>query len=284
MKDKVVSLDEAIGEIQDGSSVGIGGASMVYKPMSAVRALAKKGARNLTVYAFMGDMDVDMLIGVGSTKKICAAYVGFPMIGLAPNFRRGCQNGEVEFKEYSELTFILGLRAACMGVPFLPTRTMLGSDLLKVNSDFKLFDCPITKQKLLAIPAMSFDVALLHGYQADSRGNIQAADKQIMADLIAYFGKSAKKTIVTVEKVVDSEEIMRFPEKTILPHYEVDLVVEMPFGAHPSGFLPLYSPDINHITDYYSAALTPEAFKEYLDKFVYSPKTNEDYLKIAKSF
>nr|MDO8100160.1 CoA-transferase [Candidatus Njordarchaeota archaeon] len=284
MKDKVVSLDEAIGEIQNGSSVGIGGASMVYKPMSAVRSLVKRGTKDLTVYAFMGDMDVDMLIGVRSAKKVCAAYVGFPMIGLAPNFRKACQNGETEFKEYSELTFILGLRAACMGIPFLPTRTMLGSDLLKVNNDFKLFDCPITKQKLLAIPAMSFDVALLHGYQADSRGNIQIVDKQIMAELIAYFGKSARKTIVTVEKVVDSDEVRRFPEKTILPHYEVDLVVEIPFGAHPSGFLPLYSPDINHITDYYSAALNPEAFKEYLNKFVYSPETNEDYLKIAKSF
>lgn len=284
MKDKVVSLDEAIGEIQDGSSVGIGGASMVYKPMSAVRALAKKGAKDLTVCAFMGDMDVDMLIGVGSTKKVSAAYVGFPMIGLAPNFRRACQNGEVQFREYSELTFILGLRASCMGVPFLPTRTMLGSDLLKVNSDFKLFDCPITKQKLVAIPAMGFDVALLHGYQADSRGNIQVADKQIMVDLIPYFGKSAKKTIVTVEKLVDSDVVKQLPEKTILPHYEVDLIVERPFGAHPSGFPPLYSPDINHITDYYSAALNPESFKEYMEKYVYSPKSNEDYLKLAKSF
>jgi glutaconate CoA-transferase subunit A len=252
--------------------------------MSLVRALAKSGAKDLIICAFMGDIDVDMLIGVGSTRKVSAAYVGFPMIGLAPNFRRACQNGEIEFKEYSELTFILGLRASCMGVPFLPTRTMLGSDLLKVNTDFKLFDCPITKQKLLAIPAMNFDVALLHGYQADSMGNIQIADKQIMADLIPYFAKSAKKRIVTVEKIVDNEEVKKFPEKTILPHYEVDLVVEIPFGAHPSGFPPIYSPDINHITDYYNAALNPEAFKEYLDKYVYSPKSNEDYLKIAKSF
>lgn len=284
MKDKIVSIDEAISEIEDGSSVGIGGASLVYKPMSAVRTLVKKEVKNLTIYTLMGDVDVDMLIGVGSIKKVCAPYVGFPMIGLAPNFRRAAQNGEIEVKEYSELTFCLGLRASCMGVPFIPTRSLLGSDLLKINEDFEVFDCPVTKQKLVAVPAIKFDTALIHAYRADSIGNVQIMDKQIMADLMAYFGKSAKNTIVTVEKIVDNEEIERFPEKTILPHYEVDFIVEMPYGAHPSGFPPLYIPDISHITEYYRAATNPESFKEYLDRYVYSVKSHEEYLKIAKNF
>jgi len=284
MKDKTVTLDEAVSEIEDGSSVGIGGASLVYKPMSAARALVKRGVKNLTIYTLMGDIDVDMLIGVGCTKRVCAAYVGFPMIGLAPNFRRAAQNGQIEVKEYSELSFCLGLRASSMGVPFIPTRSMLGSDLLKINTDFEVFDCPVTKQKVVAVPAIKFDVALLHAYQADSSGNAQIMDKQIMADLMAYFAKSAKKTIVTVEKVVDNEEIKRCPEKTILSCYEVDFIVEMPYGAHPSGFPPLYPPDISHITEYYRAATNPESFKDYVDRYVYSVKSHEEYLKIAKNF
>lgn len=284
MKNKIVSMDEAVSQIEDGSSIGIGGASLVYKPMAIVRALVKKGVKNLTIYTLMGDVDVDMLSGVGSIKKVCAPYVGFPMIGLAPNFRRAAQNGEIEVKEYSELSFTLGIRASSMGVPFIPTRSLLGSDLLKINRDFQVYDCPVTKQKFVAVPAIKFDTALIHAYQADSIGNVQIMDGQIMNDLIAYFGKSAKNTIVTVEKIADDKEIKRFPVKTVLPHYEVDFIVEMPYGAHPSGFPPLYPPDISHITEYNSAATNPEMFKEYLDKYVYSVKNHEEYLKIAKNF
>ena len=119
-------MDEAVSQIEDGSSIGIGGASLVYKPMAIIRALVKKGVKNLTIYTLIGDVDVDMLSGVGSIKKVCAPYVGFPMIGLAPNFRRAAQNGEIEVKEYSELTFTLGIRASSMGVPFITTRSLLG--------------------------------------------------------------------------------------------------------------------------------------------------------------
>jgi glutaconate CoA-transferase subunit A len=280
MKEKVVSLEEAISEVKDGNSVGIGGASLVYKPMAAVREIVKQNIQNLTVYALMGDIDVDLLVGSGCASRICAAYVGFPMMGFAPNFRNKVQNGEISFKEYSELSFVLGLRAAAMGVNFLPTRSLLGSDLLKVNQDFKVFDCPITNQKTVAIPATRLDVALIHAYQSDSLGNVYSIESQIMTDLLIAFAQAAKKTIVTVEKVVKGK-----PEKDarlMLPHYEVDLIAETPYGAHPTGVLPLYTMDIAHITEYTMSSSNPETYKEYLKKYIYSIKNNEEYLSIAK--
>ncbi|MFB0563837.1 MAG: CoA transferase subunit A, partial [Candidatus Lokiarchaeia archaeon] len=192
MREKVSSLEEAISEIKEGDSIGIGGASLVYKPMAAVREIVKQNIQNLTVYALMGDMDVDLLVGSGCSSRICAAYVGFPMMGFAPNFRTKVQNGEISFKEYSELTFVLGLRAAAMGINFLPTRSLLGSDLLKVNPDFKVFDCPITNQKTVAVPATKLDFALIHAYQSDSLGNVYSIESQIMTDLLIAFAQAAK--------------------------------------------------------------------------------------------
>ncbi len=280
MRKKIVSLQEAVSEIKRGDSIGIGGASLVYKPMAAVREIVRQKITDLTVYSLMGDVDVDLLVGSGCSKRICAAYVGFPMMGFAQNFRSKVQNGEISFKEYSELTFVLGLRAAAMGVSFLPTRSLLGSDLLKVNTDFKVFDCPITNQKTVAVPATKLDVALIHAYQCDSLGNIYALESQIMTDLLVAFAQAAKKTIVTVEKVVKGE-----PEKDtrlMLPKYEVDLVVEAPYGAHPTGFLPLYTMDVPHITEYTIASSNPKAYEEYLDKYIYSVKDHEEYLKKVK--
>lgn len=283
MKEKLVGLEEAIGIIKNGDSIGIGGASLVYKPMALIRAIIKREIKNLTVYTLMGDIDVDMLIGAGCIKSVCAGYVGFPMIGMAPNFRRAAENGEIEVKESSELSFCLGLRAAYMGIPFFPTRSLLGSDLLKIRRDYKVFDCPVTNQKLVAIPAIKPDVALIHGYQADPYGNVQAIERQIMIDFITSIAKSANKTIVSVEKIINHEEVLQHPEKTILPHYEVDFIVEIPYGTHPSGFLPLYPPDITHLGEYRTAAADPESFGRYLEKYVYSVKTQEEYLKIAKN-
>lgn len=283
LKEKLVRLDETSDVIKDGDSIGIGGASLVYKPMAVVREIIRHGIKNLKVYTLMGDVDVDMLIGAGCTKRVYVGYVGFPMIGMAPNFRRAAENGQIEVKEYSELTFCLGLRAAYMGVPFFPTHSLLGSDLLKIREDFKVFDCPVTNQKLVAIPAIKPDVALIHGYQADPYGNVLAIERQIMIDFITSVAKSANKTIVTVEKIINHEEVLQHPEKVILPHYEVDFLVEVPYGAHPSGFLPLYPPDITHLAEYRMAAANPESFKDYLKKYVHKVKTHEEYLEIAKN-
>ena len=283
MKEKVVGIEEAVEIIKDGCSIGVGGASLVYKPMAFIRTIIRRRIKDLTVCTLMGDIDVDMLIGAGCIKSVFAGYVGFPMMGMAPNFRRAAENGEIEVKEASELSFCLGLRAAYMGIPFFPTRSLLGSDLLKIRKDYKVFDCPVTNQKLVAIPAIKPDVALIHGYQADPYGNVQAMDRQLMVDFITSIAKSANKTIVSVEKIISHEEVVEHPEKTILPHFEVDYLVEIPYGAHPSGFLPFYPPDITHLGEYRTAAADPKSFSEYLEKYVYSRKTEEEYLKIAKN-
>ena len=283
LKEKLVSLDETADVIKDGSSIGISGASLVYKPMAVIREIIRHKIKNLKVYTLMGDIDLDMLIGAGCTKCVYVGYVGFPMMGMAPNFRRAAENGQIEVKEYSELTFCLGLRAAYMGIPFFPTHSLLGSDLLKVRDDFKVFDCPVTNQKLVAIPAIRPDVALIHGYQADPYGNVLALERQIMIDFITSIAKSANKTIVSVEKIISHEEVLQHPEKVILPHYEVDYLVEVPYGAHPSGFLPLYPPDVTHLAEYRTAAADPGSFEEYMKKYVYTVKTYEEYLKIAKN-
>ncbi len=268
MREKLVGLKTAAEMVEDGCSLAIGGITMGRKPMAFLRQLVSNSVKGLTIYAFLSGIDVDMLIGAGCVKRLVSAYVGFEGMGMAPNFRRCSVTNEIEVREHSEYMYILGLRASRMGVPYLPTKAGLGSQLIDVLN-LKTVACPYTEEKLLAIPAITPDIAVIHVLKSDAYGNIQnPAKRDFLVDSDYLLIRAAKKKIVTAEEIVPEEEIRQKPEDTVIFHYEVDAVVHSPRGAYPTSFVPLYPPDLSHMGKYLKLSKTPEGFQEYLKEYV----------------
>ncbi len=270
MKKKVLSLQEASMLVENGCSLGIGGTSLCRKPMAFVSAIIKRGAKDLDISTFLSGMDADLLIGAGCIRTLSSCYVGFEGLGAAPNFTKKAVSGEIIAKEYSEYMLVYGLRAARMGLTFIPTKAGLGSQLIE-TLDLKTIECPYTGQIFLAIPAISPDVAVIHAQRSDRYGNIQnPLKKDFSIDTDYVLLRAAKKRIVTVEEIVSRDMIREENERTVIFDFEVDAIVEVPNGAAPTSFLPEYDADLEEINTYLKMSRTSEGFKEYLEKFVYN--------------
>ncbi len=269
-REKIVSMVDAAGLIRPGMSLAVGGTTFSRKPMEFIRSLVRQGARELELYGFLASMDVDLLVGAGCVRATHCSYVGFEYLGMAPNFRRKAENNEISVTEHTEATIINGLRASAMGLPFLPANASFGSQIID-RLGLKIINCPYTGQQVLACKAIRPDFAVIHALRSDAYGNVQApAVLDFLADTDYVMARASGKVIVTVEEVVSNDEVRKCPERTVLFEYEVDAVVEAPRGAYPTGFFPLYQPDMKHMKSYSDSARSGGAFKEYLRKHVYN--------------
>jgi glutaconate CoA-transferase subunit A len=195
--------------------------------------------------------------------------------------RHYVQSGEAKYEEWSHMSLGLRYRAGAMGVPFMPARSMLGSDVYKKLDDIKEMECPFTGDKLALVPALNPDVAIIHVQKADPYGNAQIGGFPFMDKDIAL---AADKVILSTEQIIDNSEIRRAPDRTDIPFLCVDAVVEAPFGCLPHECYGLYEPDFGHMDMYVELMMgkTVEGVKEYLDKYFYSPKGFDDYLDLFK--
>jgi len=201
--------------------------------------------------------------------------IGLPW-GLSKIVRQYVESGKLLFEEWSHLALGLRFRAAAMGVPFLPTLTMLGSDLVSV-SDMKTIEDPYTGARLAAIPALFPDVAILHVQRADRFGNCQIDGYPHMDADIA---RAATTVLITAEEIVPEEEIRSHPDRTVIPGFVVDALVHVPFGAFPHECYGLYEADLEHFDEYADAinARGPQAVEAYLERYVYASPDYTDYL------
>ncbi len=263
--DKRMSIDEVIDQIPDGAKVAIGGSSISRKPMALVRALARSDRRDLTVIVDVGGPDVDLLLGTGRVAEVIYAFVGFEVLGLAPHFRRARQKQAVRFQEWTEYTVMAGLDAAIKRVPFMPTHATLGTDVLRVNSSFKEIRDPFNGDPLVAVPSLRPDVALIHVNYADRQGNgVILGDGHV--DVLC--AKAAKQTFISCERILSSEELQRFGRDVQILRVYSRGVVEVPWGAHPTGCAPDYRTDLRHLEDYLKAASSDEGWRQYESEFV----------------
>jgi glutaconate CoA-transferase subunit A len=244
-----MTVEEAIQEyVQDGDLIGIGGLSFWRKPMGLCRELIRQSKKNLTLCTFVGGIEVDMLIGAGLISVIKACFVGMEIFGMAPNYRKAIESGSIKVSEESEATIALGLRASYLKVPFMPLKGIIGTDFLKVRNDIKEIEDPLgSGTRVVAVPKIDLDVALLHVPYADEYGNCNIAGAVWMDDDMA---KTAKKTIVTAERIVETEDIRYLPGKAQLPQQTTTAVVKLPFGAHPTSCFDKYTFDASHIQSY----------------------------------
>ncbi len=272
MRKVLTSLEEAAGMVKDGDLVTTGGATFSRPPMEFTRELVRQGRKKLTLIDREPAMDFDLLIGAGCAAKVRAGMIAFEIYGMAPNFRRKSESGEIETKEGACQPIIAGFRAAAMGLPSIPVKGMLGSDLMDISEvvgSQKEFEDPFTGEKLIAVKAIEPDVAIIHAQKADEFGNVRIEGPRY-EDVIK--AKAARKVIVTVEELIPNSEIRRMPEATTLPHFIVDAVVEAPKGAFPCSCFNYYEADYEHIKAYLQAAGKGH-FQEYLDTYVYGRKS-----------
>jgi glutaconate CoA-transferase, subunit A len=243
----IVELEQAVGRVRDGDRIGIGGAVLSRKPMAAVRALAAAGRRDLELVTFAGSLEVEELLAAGALSAVRSSYVGLGPHGPAPLFADAVANDWVADLEESEWMLLGGLRAASAGMPFLATRAGLGSDLVAARGLREVVD-PYTGVAALAIPALRLDVAILHAWRADAAGHIQAPwPPDHLADVDLLLARSARTVVVTVEEIVDGDQIVSSARDTVLYPFEVDAVALAPAGAAPTAYPPLYPPNANEI-------------------------------------
>jgi glutaconate CoA-transferase subunit A len=277
--DKLCSLREAISrDVEDGMTIVMGCALESLIPFAAGYEVIRQKKRDLTLIAPISDIQFDQLIGAGCVKKVVASWVGNVAAGLGHNFRRAAEKRiphPLEIEEHSNFTLALGLKAAAMGVPYLPTKTGLGSDF-RVEEHFRAVTCPFTGSDLLAVRAIVPDVAILHVQKSDSEGNAHVWGNFGVMQEAAL---AARNTIVICEEVVSHEHILSDPNRTLIPGFLVSAVVRQPLGSHPSPTQGYARRDDDFYFEYHAQSRSREGFLGWLDTWVLGIEDHAIYLK-----
>jgi len=279
LREKVMSLEEAVGMIKDGDHVAAGGCHYSKTPMATVWEMIRQKKKDLVYSRSITSTEGDLLLVAGVTKHVVTSWFSPGVTwGVSRVMRHYMQEGLAVFEEWSHMSLGLRYRAGAMGIPFMPTRDMLGSDLFP-RVTIKEMECPYTGDKLALVPALNPDVAILHTQRCDPYGNVQNDGLPFMDQDIAL---AANKVIITTERIISNDQIRRTPDRTDIPFFCVDAVVEVPYGCLPHECYGEYEPDFHHM-DYYVKTMMdkgPDGVKEYLDQYVYGPDTWNDYLQM----
>jgi glutaconate CoA-transferase subunit A len=244
---KLMSLEEAVKLVPDGASITISGMSFHRNPMAFIYALIRAGKKNLYFIDREPGFGLEVLLKYGAVRKIRAAMATLEWFGLPPYFRKSVESGQVEFLEDTCGAFIAGIRAGAFGLPFLPVKGVLGSDLIKIHEregDWKVTKDPFTGEEVLLVKAIVPDVAVIHAHKADEEG-----DFEILGPLYEdeYKAKAARITIVTAEEIVP-RSYFNGRRPTVNGVY-VTAVVHAPRGAEPTSMYGLYDVDWERVLD-----------------------------------
>ena len=277
-KAKLLSLPEAIARfVPDGSCVAAGLCLEAMIPFAAAHEMIRQRRRGLTLIGPISDMLFDQLIGAGCVGAVRAAWVGNVITGSGYNFRRAVESGRLSVEDHSNLTIAMALKAGAMGVPFMPVRTALGSDLLSTNLSLKICVCPFSGELLAAVAAITPDVAIIHAQRADVYGNAHAwGNFGVMRDACL----ASRHIVVTAEEIVSTDIITRDPNRVVTPGFRVSAVVHASWGAHPSPVPGYYNRDHQAFIDYRNASQTPENFAGWRQRWVDSARSPEDYARL----
>lgn len=278
LRDKRTSVSDAVTRlVQDGDFIAFGGFGHIRIPMALVYEIIRQRRRNLVMAGKTAVHDVDLLIGAGCVNRIEVAYAfGHELRGLSPAGRRAVETGQCRVvAEISNAGYQWRFLAGMMGVPFIPSRNMLGTDTFK-HSACKVATDPWSGKPVCLIPAAYPDVAMFHVPRCDMYGNAQI-DGIIVEDF--ELARAARRVIITAEEVVDEAIIRSQPCRTVIPFYVVDAVCEVPHGAHPTLMPYLYFFDEEHIGEWLELSQTPEGAAAYFDKYVFGVCCFEEYLE-----
>ena len=278
MQEKLTTLDRAMRLVNNGDVVALQNMATQAAPMALVRELIRQEKRNLGLVVLIGGMAVDWLAAAGVIDRLTGAAVSMEQFGLCQQYRQAVESGRIRVEEISETILNARLGAGARNLPFLPTRGGIGSDLITLNPEnLKMLEDPFGGFPVLACRALVPDVALIHAHRADRYGNIQYEPTVQWPD-IGIMPKAAKCVVVTAEEIVDTEVLRRHPDRTILPGFMVDAVVEVPYGAHPTSFPPNYGYDSRFHLEWVDCSRDRQKAAAFIERFVRLPGSQEEYL------
>jgi glutaconate CoA-transferase subunit A len=279
---KLATLAEAVATIPSGAHVALSGFAITRCDMAFAREVIRQGIQGLTVSQCVGAMDADMLAGAGAVERIVYGGGSLDRFGRLNCVNRGIEGGTLVAEEYSSLSMAFRYLAGSLGLPFIPIRSLRGSDTLKrlqeiAPSEVSTVDDPFTGEDWLVLKPLLPDVAVVQVQVADEDGNAWIMgprwdnEEQV---------KASKRAIVVTERLVPTDAIRREPERTVVPGFKVSHVVHLPFAAHPTSVYGVYDYDADHIRQYVDASRTPEGFQRYLDEYVFGVKDHWGYLEL----
>jgi glutaconate CoA-transferase subunit A len=277
---KVATLAEAVASIPSGSHLALSGFAITRCVMAFAREVIRQGLKDLTVSQCVGAMDADLLVGAGAVSRLIYGGGSLDRFGRLACINRGIEEGTLAAEEYSSLSIAFRYLAGSLGLPFIPIRSLRGSDLLRrleaeQPPPVAMINDPFTGEPWLALRPLVPDVAVVVVQMADEAGN--ACIWGPRWDNVEQ-AKSSRRTILLAEEVVSSEITRRQPEQTVIPGLMVSHVVELPFAAHPTSVYRAYDYDAGRIEAYVEASRTPATMRAYLDRTVYGTKDHWDYL------
>ncbi|MBI2553393.1 MAG: CoA transferase subunit A [Candidatus Rokubacteria bacterium] len=268
--DKTLSEAEAVRRlVADGDYISFDFSSFTRGPLALVREIIRQGRRDLWYCAKFTLMESTLLAAAGACARI---DVGF--MGLGDTLNRAVEEGKIKVTEWTNGTLTLRHLAGAMGVPFLPTRALLGTDTLKY-SGAKVIKDPFGGKPVALVPAVTPDVGLIHVHQADVYGNARCFGPGVSPLETAA---ASRKVIVSTDEIIDHDDIRKDPGKTTIPYYMVDAVVYAPFGAYPGGLPGVYEMDFEHFAEY-TTLERQDQLKSYLDKYIYSVASHLEMLE-----
>lgn len=281
MTHKIFTMKEAVSRfIEDGDSVVMGAALEAAIPFAVGHEIIRQGRKNLTLVGPISDMLFDQIIGSGCVKKVAAAWIGNVIMGVGYNMRRAIEEGiprKVEVDDYTNFTISLALHAGALGIPFIPTKSLLGTGMMREGRFFKEMECPYTRERLTLVPALKPDVAIVQVQRADEEGNSHFWGGSGVTKEAAL---AARKVIVVVEEIVSKKVIQRDPNRTLIPGFLVSAVVPEPWGAHPSPIQGYYNRDHEKYMTYHQESKKREGYLKWLDTWVLGVKDRREYLKL----
>jgi glutaconate CoA-transferase subunit A len=293
MAHKIIDLSAAASLVPDGASLSFGGFTTQRHPMAFICELVRLRRKNLYLFGHSPGGDWDTLIGAGCVKRVELAYEAdeaFNTVG--PRWRRAVERGQIEWEDYSNFAMVSRFAAGAMGLPFMPIRSLLGSDVLQrhaltagqrradprtARAKAHVMSSPFDPgEQVVLVPAIHTEFAVLHVQKATADGTVRI-EGQTFADVQQAL--CADVVIVTAEQIVEEAELRREPERNPLPYFAVNYVCHVPFGAHPYAVYNYYDYDPRQLKLYHESASNDEAYQGYLERFIYGVRDHAAYLE-----
>lgn len=279
MVNKVMTVSEAVGKyIHDGDYLAIGGFGANRIPTAVCHEIVRERMKNLAFAGHTSTHDFQILAAGEVFNRCDIAYIiGLEARGLSPAARRYMESGKVEICEWTNYAMACRLKAASMGVSFVPARNILGTDTFK-HSAAKVAECPFTGEKYALYPALWPDVSAIHVHESDIYGNCRIKGISV-ADL--ELARASKRLIITTERLVPNEQIRSNPTATSIPYYLVDAVCEVPYGSYPGNMPYEYFSDEDHLRLWLRVERDPVLFKDFLDRYIFRTRDFNQYLELC---
>jgi acyl CoA:acetate/3-ketoacid CoA transferase alpha subunit len=278
---KLTTLTEAVASISSGSHVALSGFAIARCTMAFAREVARQGIKKLTISQCVGAMDADLLVGAGAVERLIYGGGSLDRFGRLACVNRGIEDGSLIAEEHSSLSIAFRYLAGSLGLPFIPIRSLGGSDLMNLlqtqpGAEIATVEDPFTGEPWRVLQPLLPDVSVVQVQAADPEGNAWILGPRW--DNLEQV-KAGKRTIVIAEEIVTTDEIRQRPELTVIPGFLVSHVVALPWSAHPTSVYHRYDYDAQQIQAYVEATRTPEGTADYLDRFVYGVKDHAEYLE-----